>query len=70
MLELKENKKLRKWKERALNEKKKIENFKEEKNENIFLNNSYESWSDLNCTFNSIFSSKSPTPSQPNTSTL
>ena len=63
------NKKLRKWKERVLNEKKKIENFKEEKDENIFLN-TYESWSDLNSTFNSIISSKSPTPSQPSTSIL
>ena len=81
MLELeKERKKLKisetkafLYRERALKEKKKIENFKEEKGEQNFLNTFYESWSsgpfmsDLNNTFNSIISSKSPTPSQPST---
>ena len=67
--ELEENKKkLRKWKKRAIDEKKKIENFKEEEDKNI-LNASYSTWSDLNTTFTSI-SSKSPTPSQPGSSPL
>ena len=76
MSELEENKKKLKisetkaflYRERALKEKKKIEKFKEEKDENI-LNTSFEFWSsdpfafDLNNTFNSIISSsKSPTP--------
>ena len=75
MIELEENKKKLKiaetkaflYRERTLKERKKIEKFKEEKDEQI-LNTSYESWStgpfasDLN-TFNSIISSsKSPTP--------
>ena len=43
-----QNKKLRKWRERAVKERKKVEKLKEEKGEQNFLNTSYESWSDLN----------------------
>ena len=58
--ELEENKKkLKKWRKRAINEKKKIEDFKETEDKNI-LNDSLSTWT----TFNSI-SSRSPSPSQP-----
>ena len=84
MLELEENKKKLKivetkaflYRERALKEREKVKKLKEEKDENILMNISYDSWSsdpfcsDLNNTFNSIISSKSPTPSQPSTSYL
>ena len=60
--------------ERTLKEQEKVKKLKDEKTEQNLLNASYESWSsgsfasDLNNTLASVVpSSRSPTPSQPNT---